>query len=383
MSKDLYGVLGVEKTASLDEIKSAYRKLAKQYHPDANPDNKDAEAKFKEISAAYEVLSDTQKRASYDKYGSAGPNTGGFGGGNPFGGGFDFGGMKFDFGGMDGIDLDEILQQFGAGFGFGGGQGRKSMRGGDISVSTFLTFQEACNGVKKVVTYTRMEKCGECHGVGGTSTEACSYCGGTGRVRQSRGFGGMTMVSPCSACNGTGKVIKGKCAKCGGRGAVKKTVTYEADIPAGIADGQTLQVPGQGDFPTNVGGDGMCGSLLIDVRVAPHPLLMRDGFDLILDLPITFTQSILGAKVTIPTINGTAEISIPPYTQTGTIQKLGGKGVKRLRQMGSGDLIVRINVEMPNHVDKKVLEAIRLLDDAIDKRDYPKSKSFKDKMEKL
>ena len=191
------------------------------------------------------------------------------------------------------------------------------------------------------------------------------------------------MVSPCSACNGTGRVVKNKCGKCGGRGAVKRTVTYEADIPAGIADGQTIQVPGQGDFPTNVGGDGICGSLLIDVRVAPHPLLVRDGFDLYLDLPITFMQSILGAKVTIPTINGTTEITIPPYTQTGTMQKLGGKGVKRLRQMGSGDIIVRINVEMPNHVDKKVLEAIRLLDGAIDMRDFPKAKAFRDKMEKL
>jgi len=377
VSKNLYDILGVQKSASADELKSAYRKLAIKYHPDKNPGDKEAESKFKEVSAAYDVLSDAGKRSNYDKYGSPdGPQFGG--GGRGYGGGF--GGMEFD--------LSDIMDQmFGGGFGgFGGGGGRRSrhtMRGGDIHTSLVLTFDESCLGVKKRVTFTRMEKCGDCKGTGARDerdVQTCSYCNGSGRVRQGGGFG-LSMISPCSACNATGKVIKSKCAKCGGKGAVKKTVEYELNIPAGIADGQTINVEGEGDCAINGGPDGMAGALLVSVRVTPHALLVRDGFDLHLDLPITFTQAILGDKVRIPIVGGDyLDLVIPSYTQNGARHILRNRGVKRLRQSGSGDLIVKIFVEVPNRMDKRTLEVIKNLDVAIDKGDYQRRKKYLDKV---
>jgi len=377
MAKDLYEALGVARTASADEIKSAYRKLAMKYHPDKNPGDKAAESKFKEISGAYDVLGDAQKKANYDRYGSAdGPQFGGGRGGNPFGGGFGGGGVEFDLGDIFG-DI------FGVHFFGGGGGRRKTMRGGDINTSVHLSFKEACLGVAKTISFTRMEKCGGCNGTGakdGTDVETCKYCNGSGRVRQSRGFG-LSMVSPCSACNATGKVIRNKCGGCGGRGAVKKTVEYSVNIPAGIADGQTINIEGEGDCAMNGGPDGMSGSLLLAVRVAPHPLLVRDGFDLHLELPITFTQAILGDKVKIPTIEGFYELAIPPYTQSGARHILRCRGVKRLRQVGSGDLIVKIFVEMPGKLDRKTLEVIRGLE--LDKNEFSKRKAYTDKVGKL
>ena len=387
MAKDFYDCLGVSKTASADEIKSAYRKLAKQYHPDANPNNKEAEAKFKEINAAYETLSDTQKRANYDRFGSSG--MGGGMGGNPFGGaGFNgnpfAGGASFNMNGMN-INLDDILNDFMGGFDFGGGGGARSkMRGGDIVSSVFLSFKEACLGVKKNIQFTRMEKCSVCNGSGAKSAsdvEICKYCGGSGRVRHNAGF--MSTISPCSACNGTGKTIKHKCDNCRGVGAVKKTVSYDVDIPAGIADGQTLNMAGEGDCAIGAGADGMSGNLLVNVRVGAHPILVRDGFDLHLELPISFTEAILGKKVTIPTIDGTTEFNVPPYTQNGSRHTLHGKGVKRLRQMGHGDLIIKILVEMPDKMDKRQIEAIRALDESVDKKEYNKRRSYLDKLGKL
>jgi molecular chaperone DnaJ len=386
MGNNLYECLGVSKTATADEIKTAYRKLAKQYHPDANPNNKEAEAKFKEINVAYETLGDATKRAQYDRFGSSGQNMGG--GGNPFGGGF--GGGSFNMGGMN-IDLDDILNNFmggmGGGFEFGGDIfGRKSkMRGGDINLSVALTFKEACLGVKKNLSFTRMEKCGDCHGTGaknGTDIETCKYCGGTGKVRQNRGFG-MQVVSPCSACNGTGKAIRNKCDKCGGKGAFKRTVNYEVDIPAGIADGQVINIAGEGDCAVGAGPDGISGSLLISVRVATHPILVRDDFDLYLELPISFTQAILGARVKIPTIDGVTDFDVPPNTQTGARFVLNGKGVKKLRAMGHGNLVIKILVEVPDKADKRTVEAIKNLEGMVDARSYEKRKGYLEKMSKL
>ena len=227
-----------------------------------------------------------------------------------------------------------------------------------------------------------MEKCSDCNSTGarnGTDIETCSYCGGAGRVRQSRGFGGFNMVTPCSACNATGKVIRNKCGSCGGKGAQKKTVSYEVNIPAGIADGQTLNIAGEGDCAVG-SPDGMSGSLLIAIRVTPHGLLMRDGFDLFLELPISFTQAILGDKVMIPTVDGTTILVIPPYTQNGARHILRSKGVKRLKQMGHGDLIVKILVEIPKSLDRRTLDTIRALNVQIDDSEYPKTKNFRDKL---
>jgi len=240
--------------------------------------------------------------------------------------------------------------------------------------------------VKKAITFSRMEKCGDCNGTGareGTAVEQCGYCGGSGRVRQSRGFAGLSMVTPCSACNGSGRQIRHKCGGCGGKGAVKRTVSYEVNIPAGIADGQTINIAGEGDCAMGSGGDGISGSLLIGVRVQPHSILVRDEFDLYLELPISFTQALLGDKVRIPTVEGTTELAIPPNTQNGARHILRGKGVKRLKQMGSGDLIVKILVEMPKGLDRKSLDLVRQLDANLGENEYAKKRAYLDKMRRL
>ena len=375
MAKDLYGVLGVSKTATEADIKSAYRRLAKQYHPDQNPDNKEAEAKFKEINAAYEVLGDEKKRANYDKFGSAdGPNMGGFGGG-----GFGQGG----FGGFSGFDFSSAFESF---FGGGARQANRSFRGNDIKLNINLSFQEAAHGTKKTVQFTRFERCGDCNGNGsknGNAIEKCGYCKGAGAVRQSTkfGFAYIENVVPCSACNASGRVIKEKCQKCSGKGAQKKSVNYEVNVPAGIDDGQILNITGEGDAA--IGGEGMSGNLLIGVRVAAHPILVRHDFDLHLELPISFTQAILGARVKIPTVDGFMDFVIPPYTQTGYLQRIKGKGIKRLRQIGSGDLIVKVLVEVPTKLGRRELELLRHLDENLSNNDYPKKGTYLDKLRRL
>jgi len=386
MSKNPYETLGVSKSATPDEIKSAYRKLAKQYHPDQNPGNKEAESKFKEISGAYEILSDAGKRSNYDRFGSA-DGMGGFGGGGP--GGFSgfqdfssaFSGMGDIFGSMFGED--GIGGMFG-----GGGRGRqRANRGNDIQLNINISFYEAAMGCTKTVTFSRFEKCHDCNGTGarnGTAVDVCSYCNGQGNVRQQTRlgrFGVMENIVPCSACNASGRVIRDKCSKCSGKGAAKKTVNYEINVPAGIADGQILNVPSEGDAA--LGSEGISGSLLIGVRVASHPILVRNEYDLHLELPITFTQAILGDKVKIPSIEGLIDFTIPAYTQNGTIHRLKGKGIKRLRNVGSGDLIVKIFVEIPDKIDKRLQEYIRTLDGGIDAKEYKKKNSYSDKMKRM
>jgi molecular chaperone DnaJ len=387
MAKNPYESLGVGKTASADEIKSAYRRLAKQYHPDQNPNNKEAEAKFKEINSAYEILSDEKKRANFDRFGSAEGMAGGFGGGA---GGF----SGFDFSGAFGGGMEDLFGNIFGGMGgfaesFTGARTRpRSVQGSDVHLSVNLSFTEAALGVKKTVTFTRFEKCRDCNGTGargGSDFSTCTYCNGSGRVRQTSrlgAFGVIENVVPCSACNGTGKIIREKCAACGGKGATKKTVSYEVNIPAGIADGQTINIGGEGDAPTGT-AEGISGNLLIAVKVAPHPILVRDEFDLYLELPISFTQAILGDKIQIPTIEGTVLLNVPPSTQNGAIHRLKGKGIKRLRSIGSGDLIVKILVEIPKNLDRKHMDLIKAMDQAVSTHEYPKRKAYRDKMERI
>jgi len=383
MQKNPYDILGVSKSATPDEIKSAYRKLAKQYHPDQNPDNKDAEAKFKEINSAYEILGDAGKKANYDRFGSAD----GFGGGQGGGGFSGFQDFSQAFSGMGDI-FGSFFDEGGLGGMFGGGGRRqRANRGNDIQLNINISFFEAAQGCTKTVTFSRFEKCYDCNGSGarnGTAVDVCSYCHGNGVVKQTTRlgrFGMMENVVPCSACNATGRVIREKCTKCSGKGAAKKTVNYEVNVPAGIADGQILNIAGEGDAA--LGSEGISGSLLIGVRVASHPLLVRNEFDLHLELPITFTQAILGDKVKIPSLDGMIDFTIPPYTQNGTIHKLRGKGIKKLRSIGSGDLIIKIFVEIPDKVDKRLQEYIRTLDTGIDAREYKKRNSYLDKSKKL
>jgi len=251
-----------------------------------------------------------------------------------------------------------------------------------------LSFKESCLGVKKVISFSRFEKCADCGGTGakgGSNYTTCSHCKGSGRIRQRQSlgsFGVIENVVPCSACNATGRIIKEKCNPCAGKGAIKRNVDFEVNVPAGISDGQTLNISGEGDAPTGV-ADGISGNLLIAIRVTPHPLLVRDEFDLYLELPITFTQAMLGDKIEIPTIDGTNILTIQEGTQSGTIHRLKGKGIKRLRGIGSGDLIVKIIVEVPKRLDRKQLDMLRVLDQLIPAGEYSKHKTYKEKMEKL
>lgn len=384
--KNPYESLGISKSASVDEIKLAYRKLAKKYHPDLNPNDKVAEEKMKEINAAYEILSDEKKRANYDRFGSAEGMGGGFGGGGM--GGFDFSSM----GGFSDI-FEGIFGGGGGPFSGMGGFGetrtkKRTVQGGDVRISLNLSFEESCLGIKKKVTFSRFEKCKDCGGTGakgGSGYTTCEYCKGQGRVRQQQrlgGFGIIENVVPCSACNATGRIIKEKCTPCGGKGVVKREVDFEVNVPAGISDGQTLNISGEGDAPSGV-AEGISGNLLISIRVTPHPLLVRDEFDLYLELPISFTQAMLGDKIQIPTIEGTSILTIHEGTQSGTIHRLKGKGVKRLRGIGSGDLIVKIVVEVPKRLDRKQTEMLRVLDQIIPTSEYSKRKTYKDKMERL
>lgn len=354
--RDYYEVLGVSRTATDDELKKAYRKLAKQYHPDMNPGNKEAEAKFKEINEAYEVLSDKEKRAKYDQFGHAGvdPNFGAGGGGF---GGFD----------MGDIDLGDIFGSFfGGGFGgFGGSQRQANpnapKRGASLRANMTISFQEAMTGVEKEINLTRTESCNTCHGTGcaaGTTAEVCPTCHGTGQVRIQRGGGGFafTTTSPCSNCNGTGKIIHQPCPDCRGEGQVRKQKKIKVRIPAGIDDGQTISMRGQGNSGQN---GGPAGDLLITVSVTPDPRFERDGYDLYLEQPVSFTQAALGAELQIDTIDGKVKYNLPAGTQTGTTFRLRGKGIPSVNGRGRGDQFVTVQVEVPKSLTHEQREALR------------------------
>lgn len=362
--RDYYEVLGVQKDASEDEIKKAYRKLAKANHPDLHPGDKECEERFKEINEAYEVLSDPDKRAKYDQFGHAAfdPSAGGPGGAG-FGG---FGGFGDIFGGGFGDIFGDIF-----GGGFGGGQTQRSgpRRGDNLRVRLNITFEEAAFGCEKEINVGRVERCPDCKGTGcapGTTPEVCPDCKGTGSVRttQRTPFGMVQTSGACKKCGGRGKIIHQPCPRCGGRGAVRKNQTIKVKIPAGIDDGQTLNLRGKG----NTGLDGgPAGDLLITVFVKPHPLFERDGNSVLMEMPVSFAQAALGAEIEVPTIDGRVKLTIPEGTQPGSVFRLRGKGIPYLQSKGGGrgDQFVTITVTVPKNMTAEQKERLRAYADAM------------------
>lgn len=362
--RDYYEVLGVEKGASEDEIKKAYRKLAKANHPDLHPGDKECEERFKEVNEAYEVLSDPDKRAKYAQFGHAAfdPSAGGPGGAG-FGG---FGGFGDIFGGGFGDIFGDIF-----GGGFGGGQQQRSgpRRGENLRVRLNITFEEAAFGCEKEINVGRVEQCPDCKGTGcapGTTPEVCPDCKGTGSVRttQRTPFGMVQTSGACKKCGGRGKIIHQPCPRCGGRGAVRKNQTIKVKIPAGIDDGQTLNLRGKG----NAGLDGgPAGDLLITVFVKPHPLFERDGNSVLMEMPVSFAQAALGAEIEVPTIDGRVKLTIPEGTQPGSVFRLRGKGIPYLQSKGGGrgDQFVTITVTVPKNMTAEQKERLRAYAEAM------------------
>ena len=374
--RDYYEVLGVSRGASEDEIKKAYKKMARKYHPDLNPGDKSAEEKFKEVNEAYEVLSDADKKARYDQYGHAGvdPNfgAGGFGGG--FDGGFDFG------------DLGDI---FGSFFGGGFGGGRRTnpnapQRGESIRMSIAISFEEAAFGCEKEVTVERYETCDTCHGSGcapGTSPEVCPDCHGTGtvQVRRQTPMGVFATSAPCAKCGGKGRIIHQPCKDCRGSGMVRKKKTIQASIPAGIDNGQTISIRGQGNAGKN---GGPAGDLLITITVRPHELFRREGTSVLCEAPITFTQAVLGAELEIPTIDGKVKYTLPEGTQSGTTFRLKGKGIPSISGRGRGDQYVTVYIETPKNLNKEQKEALKKFAETMGESNYEEQKKFFKKFKK-
>ena len=368
--RDYYEVLGVSRGASEDEIKKAYKKMARKYHPDLNPGDKTAEEKFKEVNEAYEVLSDADKKARYDQYGHAGvdPN---FGAGG-FGGGFD---GSFDFG-----DLGDI---FGSFFGGGFGGGRRTnpnapQRGESIRMSIAISFEEAAFGCEKAVTVERYETCDTCHGNGcapGTSPEVCPDCHGTGtvQVRRQTPMGVFATTSPCGRCGGKGRIIKTPCTACRGSGLERKRRTIQAKIPAGIDDDQNIALRGQGDAGTN---GGPAGDVIVHVTVKPDAVFERDGYDVYVRVPITYSQAVLGAEIEVPTVDGKVAQKIPEGTQSGTKFRLRGQGIQYLNGRGRGDQYVIVDVEIPKKLNRTQREALKAFEDSLKDENYEKRKSF-------
>ncbi|MBE6898452.1 MAG: molecular chaperone DnaJ [Ruminococcaceae bacterium] len=378
--RDYYEVLGVQKGCSDDELKKAYRKVAKKYHPDLNPGDAEAEAKFKEANEAYAILSDAEKRQRYDQFGHAGvdPN---FGAGGAGAGGFDFS----DFG-----DIFDTFFGGGGGFGGFGGFGGSTrtrnpngpIRGNNINISINLSFIEAAKGCKKTININRMVRCEDCNGSGaaaGTQPEICPDCHGSGQVmtQQRTPFGMMQSARPCSKCGGTGKIIKDPCKKCNGQGRSRKAVKLEVSVPAGIDDGQTFVLRGQGDDGLN---GGPAGDVNVTVSVRKDALFERDGYDVWCDVPITFCQAVLGAEVTVPTIDGKVSYNIPEGTQPNTVFRLRNKGISYINGRGRGDQYVRVNIEVPTNLSSKQKDALREFDGQCSDKNYNKRKGFFDKL---
>ena len=376
--RDYYEVLGVEKGASAEEIKKAYRKAAMKYHPDRNPGNKEAEEKFKECGEAYEVLSDDDKRSRYDQFGFAGvdPNYGA-GQGNPYGGGFGGGG----FGGFG--DFGDIFSEF-----FGGGASTRGAaqnaprRGENVMSHLELTFEEAAFGCEKEVSSQRIENCATCSGSGSAdgTVETCSQCRGTGSVRTTQNFMGMQMQSTtvCPRCNGKGKVIKTPCNTCKGKGKVRRTNKVKVKIPAGVDAGQSVRVRGEGCVGSNGGPN---GDLLVEVYIKRHPIFTREDRDVLCEVPISFTQAALGATIQVPTLDGKVEYEIPEGTQTGREFVLRDKGIPEInnpRRRGSHRFTVV--VETPTHLTKEQKDLLRQLDGTMVHNETPKIKKFFDNL---
>ena len=371
--RDYYEVLGVSKGASDDEIRKAHRKLAKKYHPDLNRDNPEAAEKFKELNEAYEVLSDKDKRAKYDQFGFAGvdPNYGAGQGG--FGGGFDMG------------DLGDIFGSFfGGGFGGGSTRSRRNapQRGETLQQRIMLSFEEAAFGCEKEITINRTETCEECGGSGaepGTSPETCSNCRGSGVVTQTQRtpLGMFQTQGACPNCRGTGKIIRKPCKKCGGAGRVRKSKTLKVNIPAGIDDGQSIQLRGQGGAGVN---GGPAGDVIVTISIRPHPIFTREGQDVVCEIPISFAQAALGDTLQVPTIDGKVSYDIPEGTQTGTVFRLKGKGIQNVNGRGRGDQYVRVNIEVPKNLTHKQKELLREFENSTTDENQVQRKGFWDKV---
>lgn len=373
--RDYYEVLGVDKSADADTLKKAYRKMAKQYHPDMNPGNAEAEAKFKEVNEAYDVLSDPEKKQIYDQYGHEGldPSSGMGGGG--FGG---FGGAGMDFG-------DIFSSFFGGGMGGGGSRRNTPTRGEDLSIRLTLTFEEAAFGCKKEINYSRVEACSECGSSGaakGTSPETCSRCHGTGNVTitQRTMFGMMQSQKPCDACRGRGKVVKTPCKNCNGKGYVKLNKKLDVSIPAGIDNGGRICLRGQGNSGLN---GGSYGDLYIVIALRPHEIFERDNYDLYCEVPVSYADLVLGAEIDVPTLEGTVKYSIPEGTQSGTQFTIRDKGIVVVNSKRHGDLHFTVMLETPKNLSSDAKDALRHFAELCNEGNYTKKNKFADKLSKL
>ena len=370
--RDYYEVLGVEKNATPEQIKKAYRKLAKKYHPDMNPGDDEAANKFKEVNEAYEVLSDEDKKAKYDQFGFDGldPNfgAGGFGGGF---GGFDFGDILSSVFGGGGF----------GGFGGGGGHDRNApMQGPNLREVLRLTFEEAAFGCEKDIPIERIEACQECHGKGTTDpngVQTCQRCHGTGviQTQQRTPFGVMQTQQECPECGGDGHIIKNPCKVCSGRGLVRRRTTVHVKVPAGINNGQAINMHGQGHVGRNGGPN---GDLIISIAVSPHPMFTRDGFDVHYTHPVSFVDATLGGELEIPTIDGKVKYNLPAGTQGDTTFRLKGKGIPRLNKSGRGDQYVTVSIQVPTNLSAEAKSALRAFDSAMKHKEAHK-KGFFDK----
>ena len=379
-TRDYYEILGVEKSASDDDIKRAYRRLAMKFHPDRNPDDKEAETKFKECAEAYEVLSDGEKRKRYDQFGHEGVRGAGAAG--------------HDFSRMN---VDDIFSMFNDIFGGGGGGGgfagraggRRVARGYDLETEVQITLNDVLDGVERDVEFTRLDVCDTCGGNGakpGTTPDTCSTCGGAGKVQQ-QGLGGMfRMVTACPACRGAGKVIKDRCTDCSGKGRVPRKRSLTVKIPAGIHDGQAVRVQGEGEPPpreASPSGDGVRGDLHVVVRVKEHDYFEREGDHLLLEMPISFTQAALGGEVDIPTLEGKGSLKIDKATQHGKLFRLHGEGLPNLRSGRRGDLVAVAKIEIPKKLTKKQEDLLRQFADTEDAKVLPESHGFWSKVKDL
>jgi molecular chaperone DnaJ len=369
--RDYYEVLGVDKSASDEELKRAYRRLARKYHPDVNKDDPQAEEKFKEINEAYGVLSDQKTRAEYDQFGHEGPTGQGFGG-------FDFSGFGGGFG--------DIFDMFFGGGGFGSSsRGRRPgpTRGSDMRYNLTISFEEAAFGTTKEIEITRNENCDECKGSGaakGTQPETCPQCNGTGEISyaQNTAFGRFVNVRACDKCGGEGTIVKEPCNKCNGRKRIRKVKRISLNIPAGIDDGQAITLRGEGEAGERGGSS---GDLYVYITVRPHTIFTRRGYDLHCDIPITFVQAALGAEIEVPTLEGKVKYKVPEGTQTGTIFRLRNQGIQRLRSTTRGDLFVRVNIEVPKRLKEKQKQLLRQFEKETAGKEYHEErKSFVDKM---
>ena len=380
--RDYYEVLGLQKGASEADIKKAFKTMARKYHPDLHPGDKEAEEKFKEINEAYSVLNDPEKKARYDQFGHAGvdPNYGAGGEGG-------FGGFSGGFGDVGDI-FDSIFGGFG---GFGGGRSTAASanaprRGGDINTSITIDFMEACQGVRKKIRINHFEQCPTCHGSGkdaNTVETTCTACNGTGSVKinQRTPFGVISSQKVCSKCGGRGKIVTNPCKTCNGGGRVRKQKELEINIPAGIDNDQVLRVGGQGDVGLN---GGPTGDLNVAISVRTHDLFNRRGHDIYCEIPITYAQAVLGAEITVPTIDGKVAYTIAEGTQTGTTFRLRGKGVKYINRDAHGDQYVTVNVEVPKKLTKKQKDLLKDFDASLDEKNHQKRTSFFKKLkEKL